>query len=378
MKKILKKFTICTTAILGAFCVQAAQWNEDEAYDPTDWFDGNNYEYDDTLGLDYTTPGIVTYEYWVLTPGESRESSTNMQARSNQNRSKDQQSQYSENEPKPRGSQDQKSSTRYQNQNPSTPREATRFGWHYDWDGANNRYVRDYGWHDHYYDATPNERSYVSSRQERPGQAANRTSYTRTIRGRVDNVKTLDLQSRAGQSDKHRIVQLSMEDGRNVLVECGPEGSNQKVRFNQGDEVVVTGRTGYINGRRVLFAERINLDGEPFRIARNTSSNKSSQQNQNVRTQFSGLIQDFRTVWLSDNNRTNHVVEITLQDNERLLVDFGKNSLSSLNLDYDDPITVRGSKKVINGRTVIQAAEVWLDGQKIISRDAQAMATRRN
>ena len=301
-----------------------AQMNEDEWYDPTDWFDGNNYEYDDALGLDYG-PDLLAGE----------ESYTS----------------------------DVYGYSLHYNYNIPAERSAGSLeGWHYQWLPRRDDWELDYGWHSGFYDITPE----TDERQPRH-RASERdpASQRRTVRGTVQQVQHLNLENRDGKRDTRSVAKVEMKDGRSVLIDFGSARQEPEFQLQQGDRLVATGTTGRINGRRVLFANNARLDGQRFSMDRAESRSRSGTET------ISGTLEGLTRVSLENSSgEVRHFVKFILNYGRTCLTDLGRNArLPALGIQTGDRISLRGTREQIAGRTVFRADQVRVDGETIRLRE---------
>ena len=315
--------------IFTAVTLRADPLNEDEAYDPSDWFDGNNYEYDDTLDLDLG-PGYA-YQHNL---GENTWYDTEITDRNGFERA----------------------DAGYEAQN------ASDYGWHYDWKQRENEWVADYGWHTSKYDYSPNDAkrssavpSTTNARNSRPPLAQ------RAVYGTIEQVKTLRLRDRTGTSRAHSVARLTMEDGRSILVDLG-EKRPHSFQLNDGDKVTIKGRSGRINGRRVLLATSARVDGRQFTINR-AARNRSAQTRKQTVT-VAGRVQDVAPLSLNnESGETQRFLNIAFEDGRGCLVDLGSVRLQGIGLTEGEQVSVRGERDQISGREFIRADQITINGK---------------
>lgn len=320
--------------IAGAFILRADPYNQDEAFDPGDWFDGNNYEYDDTLDLD------LTPNYGYL-DGYQREGSESI--------GYDAESAYR--------------SEVYGRDPGYQPGNTADYGWHYDWNDRKNEWVADYGWHTSKYDYSSNDASLsaaVTGTTAR--QAPSDESRRRAVQGTIEQVRNLHLGNRSGTARTHSVARLRMEDGRSILVDFGEKLRTPEFHLNNGADVTIKGRTGRINGRHVLFATEASVDGQPFTIDRSTR--KSQGQSQSQAATLAGRVQDVSTLYLNNEaGETERFVKIAFEDGRMCLVDLGSVQFEDIGLSEGERISLRGHRDQISGRDIIRANRITINGE---------------
>ena len=277
MRKISRKLmSLLMGASLLGFSTAMAQQSEDEWYDPTDWFDSNNYEYDDSLGLDYSYwddetdygigdqgYGFNDYEYDDNGFGYG---DTDWGAN-------DQQWGWNENE----------------------------WGYDYgdenwgsdDWGYNNDAWGDDdgvggYGDYDAGYDWGFNrgygtQSSWQQSGQQNRGSAASSQSGSDSslgkqcaVSGTLERARNLSMRGRQNKQTRLTVAQVELQDGRDVLVafKTQPQQRQRQLNLQPGQQIQARGKIGTISGRRVLMADQIRKNGRTFDV-RQISSQRS-------------------------------------------------------------------------------------------------------
>jgi len=70
-----------------------------------------------------------------------------------------------------------------------------------------------------------------------------------------------------GQPDDHTLVKLTMQNGRSLVVDLGPNVDLQRLDLSKNDRLVVQGLRGKINGKDVLMAQRIRAGDKTIRMS---------------------------------------------------------------------------------------------------------------
>lgn len=81
------------------------------------------------------------------------------------------------------------------------------------------------------------------------------------ISGTVEQVRRAKVEGR-----DHLIARLQMQNNRDVLVDLGPDAQLTDFDISEGDEVSIRGRRSTIDGRSVLIANRLSVNGESQNI----------------------------------------------------------------------------------------------------------------
>ncbi len=367
-----------------------AQVEEDEWYDPTDWFNGNNIESDDTY--DYTDTWDYDYDndYWDgYTWYDSvydRDYNTTM----------------------------------------------TRV-YPYYWQAYYYTPARDNQWN--------NDRNNTRSDRDNRSSSADRSSdrsQRMTLRGTVQGVRDMQLRDTYGNTETFTIAKVKLDNGNTSVVNLGRQAEFRRNDLQKGDQIKAVGSRGRIAGQDVFVARQIKADGRTLYVndvmvtgdrssssssSRNATGGDRSYRNDNYRSsdrdrmdnrnrtigprsqnQPSGndwnnrdndhdrsdYNRNDRTTASNRSNRewdqtlrgevasfervragqTQHtLVRITLDNGRSELVDLGANaSLSRLDLSSGDQISVRGRDGQVADRSVLVAKQIRVDGRLV---DAQ-------
>lgn len=354
---------LITTILCGSLlCLAQAgtalgqNYNEDEWYDPTDWFDGNNYEYDDNLDLDYGRDaygtGLYGYEDYEY----------------DYDYGFDEDYLYDSNDWR-----DYDYDYRFYDD--------LSYGWHYQWDPTQSRWVREFGYYDDYYDYNPQptRREMNQTLRQAPQQGNQRV-----VRGQIDYVRPLNLTDPSGNIARHSAAQVRFEDGRWVTVDLGRDQRNLRASLNKGDRIVVRGQRGQINGRQVLMANQIQINGRNYQLSRSAQRQVQQQPRQqppqasNWQSQLTKFItgrviiaRPVRFGTFPDRN----YVQLQLSNGQTIMVDLGTRiSLEDLDINRDDLVTVYGRTVVSDGTRIFRANSIWVNGEQF--KTSQNMAQR--
>lgn len=62
--------------------------------------------------------------------------------------------------------------------------------------------------------------------------------------------------------NQHTLVNIKLEDGKTSTVDFGPAASLENIGLDEGDSITVRGHKSQVNGREVLVADLLQVDGE--------------------------------------------------------------------------------------------------------------------
>ncbi len=81
---------------------------------------------------------------------------------------------------------------------------------------------------------------------------------TYTYRGTVEDFHRVQL---AGQPSQDLLIKIRLENGRSVIADLGPEVSMADLSLHPNDHIVMRGEMDQMNGKSVLRAEHITIEG---------------------------------------------------------------------------------------------------------------------
>lgn len=244
--------------------------NEDEWYDPSDWFDGNNYEYDDTLGLDYSyyddEIGDLASDWdydWAYEPGDFDYGMwDDYDGYAYYDDLYDEGDEWFEDENGLYEDDDDllaEDDGLYEDDGwfeddydfyDNDVGEAPEYEEGYDW-GFNRGYGTRSGW-----TQGQDQRQRASMRRGAGNQ--------KQVSGTLERFRTLTLDNSQGRSRRFTVAQVELNDGRDVLVAFDP---GRSINLNEGNQFQAKGTVGRINGRRVLMADMIRTSGQRYNVS---------------------------------------------------------------------------------------------------------------
>jgi hypothetical protein len=261
-----------------------------------------------------------------------------------------------------------------------------QYGWHYEWDSIRDEWDRVYGWYDEYYESGQDFDRYQGTGDRRPDQRTSTSQRQTTVTGVVDGF------SRMSTDGDRVLVRLRLRDGRTRVVDLGSQMELSRLGLNRGDSVTIRGDPIMRQGDQVLRASMIEVAGQPFRIARDTSgsSMRGGQGRGDMRgdqsgrsdtrsgqgrsremqgsmadrggqssqtTTFEGRLEAFKKVQSPQGERV--LVRLNMQDGSKRVVDFGSESrFRELDLKRGERVVVRGNTRQVDGEKVLVAQQV--------------------
>jgi hypothetical protein len=103
--------------------------------------------------------------------------------------------------------------------------------------------------------------------------AAKMEKKMRQVSGEIVNMKEVEIR---GANIKNKIVMLNTtKKKRQLVVDLGPTTGLTAVKLNKGEKISVEGPVKQIRERRVLFADRIKVDGQEVKINRDEEKKKA-------------------------------------------------------------------------------------------------------
>ena len=187
------------------------------------------------------------------------------------------------------------------------------------------------------------------------------------IRGTVDDVEY--VQGTNQRDDSAMIVRVEMEDGKTAHLNLGPKMTKGNIPFDEGDRATFSGRLVEKDGRKVLMTHSITSEGETARIASRSGMHQKSWDRQrgdssSDRTTMSGRVADLNRVRDIESDRYD-VYRISLRDGNSRLVAISTRRGDDVDLESGDNVRVRGTMKRIDGRRVLVADRVRVNGENV-------------
>lgn len=351
MKTSLLASTLLATSLVLAPTVNAA---EDEWYDPTDWFDGNNLEHDDTLNVGTYDAYDYDYDYGFD--------------------------------------------------------DAYDYG--YDWTSYDNTwgvndwdddyydadYWGDYDWYDTYdtidgdiddtytYIIYPRSYSDSSSAQNSTAQSdrsqKGQKSKVAKLNGTVQGLSKMKLKRPSGAIGTYTIAKVALENGKTTIVNLGRESQLQDVQLKKGDKIQALGRRGQVANETVFVAHKLKANGSTIdanptiRLTQSNQGQSTSGNNPDAQAQqnrdsaqqtIQGTVASVTKAAADASSKQQHtLINLRLENGQSTIVDLGPAaSLEKIDLQAGEQVTVRGTQRNMNGRQVLVPDLMRVEGESI-------------
>jgi len=179
----------------------------------------------------------------------------------------------------------------------------------------------------------------------------------RHVSGKIGQVKKVLVRD---TGEEYLVVLLGTTQGHVVVVDLGPTKQFRDVGLWAGDWVSIRGPVGQVNGRHVIFAREVNVDGDIIRIDRRMSSQRSRQSTEAV----SGKVAIVKELKIKGAEQTHQVARILTKEGKQIVADLGeKASLKDVNVALGQEISVEGPMVRMSGKPFILAQKVTSQGK---------------
>lgn len=298
-----------------------------------DWFNGNAYQYDAELDLDYDLPPLADRKFDYIRDEERQHEEVLEQITG-----------ASSYEPTPDPG--AKALTEE-----ATDDEPPFYGWHFD--RTPSGLARDYGWYND-----------DSQRQRRSaGTISEGRNVQQTVTGKIQSIRPIRLTNSEGATAEHTILNLQFQDGRSVLVNLGPQVDPDERNLKSGSTVVMSGSTGKIQNRRVLFAREVKVNQKI------PADSESANADLSPTAQIRGVVEDYQRLFLYPSGQSKPLLRVRFEDGRTALIDLGpETSWFDLDLEEDATIAVHGWPEMIDRQRVIRAKTISVNGDTMVLR----------
>jgi hypothetical protein len=216
--------------------------------------------------------------------------------------------------------------------------------------------------------------------EQNQGQNQFEQGNERTVRGRIQSLRELNLRNAQGIREEHSIAHLRLQDGRIVTADLGLAGTVDELNLEQGDRITVRGHRGTIDGRQTLFADQVRAGDQTLDVARTSSpwehhgfsqgqfgnQNNSGWQSQNQSREepehftLRGRVTGYQVINLESGHRQVSLLNLRLANGREVLIDAGRHpSLLDLkDLELRDRVVIKGHTQDMNGHEVLVADNV--------------------
>ncbi|GAA5483871.1 hypothetical protein [Haloferula sargassicola] len=218
-------------------------------------------------------------------------------------------------------------------------------------------------------------------------QASNRyheSSHRQTARlnGTIDGFRKVDLTDQKGVKESHSFVKVTLENGKSRVISLGSDKSVKDLGLEKGDDISVSGRLAKVDGRKVILANRLRTGDETYTMKeRNQPDLAKNSQRWNRSSSHpitrSGTLEDFTKVDLDrKQDEDNLVVRLEMKDGRSCVADLGAGTqLSDLNLEQGDKIWIQGNRKKVDGKNLIVASKIRVEGDSTRLRDRDSKSS---
>ena len=198
-----------------------------------------------------------------------------------------------------------------------------------------------------------------------------RNAQTKSLNGTIQGFHTLNLRDQRGQQSKQTLIKLKLQSGKTTVVNLG-NLRNSNLDLRKGEQIRVQARLGSIDDQNVLVATRLQADNRTYQVRsdrRSSGGQISSTQSSQKQVSIRGQLEGYSRVQLKGQQDPHMVVRLRMQDGERAFVNLGPNtSLGDLSLNRGDKVVIKGNRGTIDGRSVLMARSIQIDGEMIKQR----------
>ena len=375
--------------LAGLVCSAPAFAAEDQWYDPTDWFDGNNVESDDTYdgyydySYDYDYDGnwndyddwgrddwnsdYYDSDYW-----DNYDWSDNARTSSSRGTASSTSAATSSRTVSTSGSKN--NSSQSSNQANTTDNTSS----------ANDALVYTYILFTEPIASQKQENQADRSQATSGSNQRSQQKHIARLSGTVEGLRQMNLQRRSGATGPHTIAKIKLDNGKTTVVTLGRSSQLSDLNLMVGDRIQAIGRKGMIDGETVFVAHSLRAKGQTvaanpaIRLNRTEMSDRHTSrthtQNQAggkanpAQATLQGEVASISRASMGQSNNQRTLVDIKLENGKSSTVDFGPAaSLEKIGVEEGENITVRGRRDTVNGREVIVADLLKVDGEKVSS-----------
>jgi hypothetical protein len=335
----------------------AQSYNEDEWYDPTDWFDGNNIEVDDAYDylpydFDHDYGFDDSYDYGTDWSRFDRWGTDNW-------RSDYYDSDYWDDFTWNDSSNAQSNKPQKSGQNNATDAEVYMF----------TIFAVPVS------DNSSDSGSRSSSSKNQDG-TANKTKASKSIQasqtvatlsGTIEGLRQMKLKQSSGATGSYTVANIRLDGGKNTIVNLGRSSQLKDLELKKGDPIQALGRAGKIAGKTVFVAHKLKSGGKTIDanpVIRLSDQQIAQQQDQKT---IQGTVADVtQSTSRAQNKHT--LLNVRLENGQSATVDLGPGaSLDKIDLQEGEKVTIRGYTKQTEGREVLVPSLMKVQGQRISS-----------
>lgn len=221
-------------------------------------------------------------------------------------------------------------------------------------------------------EATGGESGNRSSKQSDNGREVE------TLTGTIADFREIDVGYASGSEQTHALARVELEGGGKAVVDLGLSDLWEGA-LGSGDKVTFHGAKGVMNGRNVFVASRASAQGETVFINRvlpqtgggnaggessGESSGASNASGKPASRTIEGQVEEIAKVEIDGKDQT--LLKVRMQSGRSATVSLGSGpSSGELGLRKGDSLRVEGELKQIDGKNVIAATTISVEGEKI-------------
>ncbi len=188
----------------------------------------------------------------------------------------------------------------------------------------------------------------------------------RRVRGEVESIEF--LRGTGKEHGTNLIARVAFKDGdKKQVVNLGPKMSKDDLPFEKGDRVTFKGVGQDMEGRKVLTTHRLNVNGERVTLAASPQWDASGKRQPMARVE--GTVRSVSSAQADHDRYT--LLKIEMRDGSSKMVAL-PSSLAKDRDEFDakqgDRIIIRGYERDMNGRTVLHAKRVKVNGDRLSMR----------
>lgn len=177
--------------------------------------------------------------------------------------------------------------------------------------------------------------------QQRRGTFAGRSTQRQTGRpvslsGSVEGFRHIRVRNNQGQRQTHTLAKIQLENGRTTFVDLGPKQRLDRLNLQKGETIRVQAQPGAIDGRHILFVDRMHL-----------ADRQQRQTGQQKPITLQGTVRGYQIMSIGSGNQQQLLLRLQLQDGRSVLINAGEYQPGELNLrklDLNDQVTIKARR----------------------------------
>lgn len=178
--------------------------------------------------------------------------------------------------------------------------------------------------------------------------------------GTIEGFRAMNLTTADGKSEEHSFVKVRLENGRDQVISLGTRINVPDLDLEKGKHISVSGTQDQVSGKDVLVANRIEVDGEVYRIREKNRIGGGSDM-----VALRGTVKDVREVSLRGSENKSLIARIETKSGRSVSADFGTDpSRTALNVKPGTAVRIEGERTEVDGAMLISARKVAIVDQK--------------